>query len=119
MRTRCIEQAPGHLGRGVDQERQDIRLGVPEVVPLVARAGQSLGRDSVALAAQRGLQQAEQAEMEGLLGGRFAFPEHVTALPELADLALVVARAAAYPRREPGASVSPARSASSAASSVP
>jgi hypothetical protein len=46
----------------VGQHRQDEGLGVPERVPVVAGAGQALGRDRPLLGAGAGLQDVEQAE---------------------------------------------------------
>src|SRR3712207_8320514 len=43
------------IWRGVGQHREHVGLGVPERVPVVARPGEPLGRDRLALAAQAGL----------------------------------------------------------------
>jgi hypothetical protein len=40
------QQVPGDPRLGVRQQRQDIDLGVPEVVALIARSGLALGRDA-------------------------------------------------------------------------
>ena len=53
--------------RGVGQHRQHERLGVPERVPVVARAGQALGRDRAPLGPRARLQRVEEREAHGLL----------------------------------------------------
>jgi hypothetical protein len=41
-----LQQVPGDPGLGVGQERQDVDLGIPEVVALIGLPGQSFRRDS-------------------------------------------------------------------------
>ena len=52
-RSGSISRSARDLRVGVDEERQDVDLRVPEVVALVAVAGQPLGRNAVALARAR------------------------------------------------------------------
>ena len=61
------QQVAGHARSGVGQKRQDIDLGVPEVVPLVGLAGQSLGGDAGPFCAPRRLQDLEQVPAQRLL----------------------------------------------------
>ena len=94
-----VERLPGPLGVRVDEERQDVDLGVPEVVALVAVAGHALGRHAEALAARRGLQQLEEVEAHGLLEVGRALEPDVAAAPEVGDPARRArARSARSPR---------------------
>ncbi len=78
--------------RGVRQDGEHVRLGVPEGVPVVSGAGQALGRDRPPLGPRSGLQDVEQREANGLLHLRVAvdldvgpLPEGIQVLPLLAD----------------------------------
>ena len=84
------EQAACHRGRCVDQEGQQVGLGVPEVVAVVPRARQALGRHAVPLAPQGRLEHREQVEVEGLLRCAAALPDHLAALPEVRHRELVL-----------------------------
>ena len=84
-----VERLPGPLGVRVDEERQDVDLGVPEVVALVAVAGDALGRHAEALAARRGLQELEEVEAHGLLEVGRAVEPDVAAAPEVRHAARV------------------------------
>ena len=77
------QQVPGRAGQCVGQERQDVDLGVPEVVALVAAAGQALGGDAGALGPGGRLQQLEQRPAHRLLDDRVARHLDVAALPRL------------------------------------
>ena len=74
------------IGRGVDQNRQHERLGVPERVAVVARPGQALGRDAATLAARARLQDVEQPEPRGLLNLVVTHDLDVGAVPELVEV---------------------------------
>ena len=66
----------------VGQARQDVDLRVPEVLALVAAAGQALRGDAVALDARRRLAQLEEVEAHGLLDVAGPFDRDVRVLPE-------------------------------------
>ena len=55
------------LGCGVRQHRERVGLHVPEGVPVIAAAGQPLGRDRPLLRPRAGLQDVEERETHGLL----------------------------------------------------
>ena len=69
----------------VGQHRQDVRLGVPERVPVVAGAGQPLGRDGAHLGPGPRLQDLEQREPHRLLDLRVTGDLHVGAGPEVVE----------------------------------
>ena len=75
--------ASGAMG----QHRQHVGLGVPEGVPVVAGAGQSLGGDRAALRAGAGLQHVEQREPNGLLDLGIPVELDVGASPEVVKVA--------------------------------
>ena len=56
------QRRAGQLRRQVRQHRQHVALGVPEHVPVVAVAGQSLGRDGPVAVGAAGLDQVEHRE---------------------------------------------------------
>ena len=64
------QRVGGGMRCGVGQHRQHERLGVPERVPVVARAGQALRRDRASFGPGTGLQDVEQREPDRLLDGR-------------------------------------------------
>ena len=76
---------------GVHQERDDVDLGVPEVVALVAAAGHALGRHAQALGARRGLHEVEEVEAHGPLELGRALDLDVAALPERGHVPRVLA----------------------------
>ena len=78
-----LERLPGPLGVRVDEERQDVDLGVPEVMAFVAVAGDALGRHAEAFAARRRLQQLEEVEAHRPLEVGRAFDPDVAAAPEV------------------------------------
>ena len=98
-----------HAGRGrrlgVGQDREHERLGVPERMTVVSRAGQALGRDRAVLGARAGLQDVEQPEPDRLLDLRVAVDVDVGAGPEVVEvLALFGGQAVpADPARRPPA----------------
>ena len=63
------EQLAGGVGVGEGQERQDVDLGVPEVVAVVATAGHALGGDPLLVGPGRRLGELEQVPADRLLGG--------------------------------------------------
>ena len=75
-----LQHLPRPLRARVDEERDDVDLRVPEVVALVAAAGDALGRDAVALGARGRLQQLEQVEADRPLELRRALDLDVAAL---------------------------------------
>ena len=74
----------------MDEERDDVDLGVPEVVALVAAPGHALGGHAEALAAGRRLQELEQVEAHAALQVRGAGQLDVAPLPEVGDVATVL-----------------------------
>ncbi len=66
------EGVPRRLRPAGGEDRQDVRLGVPEGVPVVTGAGEPLGRDRPLLRPGAGLEHVEQAEAGGLLDRRVA-----------------------------------------------
>ena len=74
----------------VREERRDVDLGVPEVVALVAVAGDALGRDAVAPGAGGRLQEREEVEADRALEPGLALDLDVGVAPEvLGGVALV------------------------------
>ncbi|MBW8810119.1 MAG: hypothetical protein JF591_15135, partial [Lysobacter sp.] len=71
------------LRRGVGHHRQHEGFGVPEIMALVAFAGQALGGGAVDAVASGRLQQMEQVETQRLFGGGIAVDEQFRAVPEL------------------------------------
>ena len=76
----------GRLRSRVGEHRQDEALGVPERVPVVAGAGQALGRDRAPLGARTGLERVEEREAHGLLQLGVAVELDVGAVPELVEV---------------------------------
>ena len=74
---------PARLGEG--QER-DVDLRVPEVVALIARAGDALGGDPPLVRAGRGLRQLVQAPAGGLLLRWLPGELHIGARPEVLEV---------------------------------
>src|SRR5690349_8122340 len=70
---------------GVTEDRQDVTLGVPEDVPVVAGTGQPLGGDGPLLRAGAGLQHVEEPEADRLLYLRVTVDLDVRAGPELVE----------------------------------
>ena len=95
-----------HLARPVrvrvDEERDDVDLGVPEVLALVAAAGHPFGGDAEALVAGGRLHQREEVEADGLLDLRRALDLDVAAPPELGDVTSVPASTARGRPPRPG-----------------
>src|SRR5687767_6232997 len=71
---------------GVGQRLQDERIGVPEGVPVVARAGEALGRYRLPLCAGTRLQGVEEGEADRLLLLIVTLELHVGALPEVVEI---------------------------------
>src|SRR5690606_30215286 len=67
------------------EERQDVDLGVPEVVPAVPGAREALGRHAVALRARRRLGELEEVPAHGLLDAGLAGHLDVGARPEVVE----------------------------------
>jgi hypothetical protein len=61
------EQVPGDARRRIDQERQQVDLSVPKVVPFVGLAGEAFRRHAGAFRARRGLQDVKKVEADRLL----------------------------------------------------
>ena len=61
------QRVGGGLRCGVGEHRQDERFGVPERVPVIARAGQPLRRDRAPFGPGTGLQEVKQRETHRLL----------------------------------------------------
>ena len=85
-----LQRLGGGLGRRVGEQRQDVGLGVPEGVAVVAGAGQPLRRDRPALAAGARLQRVEEAEADRLLQLGVAVELDVGALPEVVEVGALV-----------------------------
>ena len=79
------QRVPGRARRGVGEHRQDVGLGVPERVAVVAGAGEALGRDRLALTAKTGLQDVEHADPHGLLHLVVALDLDVGLVPVLVE----------------------------------
>ncbi len=89
--------------RGVGEERQDVDLGVPEVVALVAGAGDALGRDAGLLGAGAGLRELEQVPADRLLDRRGGRRPRRRSGPEVGRASAAARRTARRrPRRAPG-----------------
>ena len=73
-------------GLGIGQHRQHIHLGVPEGMAVVARTGQTLGRDSPRLGPGAGLQHLPQRIPHRLLNLVVAIDLHVGAIPEIVEV---------------------------------
>src|SRR5215471_9462215 len=82
----------GYLRRGIDEKRQQVYLGIPEIVSLVSLTGEALRRHTRVLRACRSLQDVKKIEADRLLdlnGGAFRalFPNipytDVAASPEV------------------------------------
>ena len=73
------------VGLEVAEHRQAERLGVPERVAVVARAGQALGPDRPALGPRTGLQHVEDRDADGLLQLGVALDLDVRVGPELVE----------------------------------
>ena len=116
VRQRNRSSFRADLGVGVGEERDDVDLGVPEVVALVAAAGDPLGGDALLLGLGAGLGELEQVPADRLLGGVVAAQLDVAVLPELVQpLALLGEDRPRRRRRSARASVRRQRSASSSA----
>ena len=76
----------GGVRGGVGEHREHVGLGVPERVPVVAVAGQPLGRNRPALGPRPGLQHMEQAEPDRLLDLVVAVQFHVGPAPEVVQV---------------------------------
>eukprot|EP00906_Rhabdomonas_costata_P004892 RCo007330 len=79
------QQGAGVLGVGVQEERDDVDLRVPEVVPVVALPSEALGADVGAPLAAHGLQQVEQVEADPLLQVAIPPDLNVRGLPEVLE----------------------------------
>ena len=62
-----LQDAARHGRVRVDQERQHVDLGVPEVVAFVGLSGQPTGADAVPFGARRCLQELEEVPADDLL----------------------------------------------------
>ena len=91
------EQLAGRVGVGVGEVRQDVHLGVPEVVPVVAAGGHALGRDPLLVRPRRCLGELEQVPPDGLLGRWIAGDLDVAVRPEVVEPRLLFGAE----RREP------------------
>lgn len=87
---------------GVGQGRQHERLGVPERVAVVARAGEALGADRPLLGAGAGLQHVEEAEAHRLLHLRVTLDLDVGVVPERVEV-VALRLDQALPAVQPGA----------------
>ena len=87
--------------RDVGEDRQRVRVHVPERVTVVAAAGQALGRDRSQLGARRGLDDVEQREADRLLERRVAVELDVGPLPDLGEV-LALPLEQPLPARAPG-----------------
>ena len=76
----------GGVRRGVGEDRQNERFGVPEGVAVVARPGQPLRRDRAFLAAQTRLQGVKQREARSLLELGVPLDLNVSALPKVVEV---------------------------------
>ena len=85
-----LQHPLGPLRGRVHEEGHDVDLRVPEVVTLIAVAGQALGRHPETLAARRGLHELEEVEAHRLLQVRGTLQQHVAARPELLHVAAMV-----------------------------
>ena len=74
-----------HSRGGVGQEGHQVHLGVPEVMPLVPRPRDPLGRDPELIGSGRGLGQLEQAPADGLLDGGLPAHLDIRVGPELIE----------------------------------
>ena len=74
------------MRRGVGERLQHEALGVPERVPVVARARQPLRRDRAQLGAPACLDQLEEREAHGLLQRRVALDLDVRGRPEVVEV---------------------------------
>src|SRR6516225_7683023 len=61
------QQVPRNLRRGVDQKRQKVDLGIPEVMTFIDLSGEALRRHSGVLGAPCGLQDVKEVEADRLL----------------------------------------------------
>ena len=76
---------PCGLGIGVGEERDDVDLGVPEVVTVVAAGGHRLGRHPLLMGSSRRLGQLEQVPPERLLNPLVAIELDVTTSPVVVE----------------------------------
>mgnify|MGYP000895072032 CR=1 FL=1 len=84
------QETLGDVRRRIGEKRHDIDLGVPEVVAVVATAGQALGRDAVTFHSRRSLEQLKEVEADGLLQHRSTADHDIAPGPEvLYELTLV------------------------------
>src|SRR5665811_2518633 len=60
------QRVAGEAGRRVYEVRDHVDLGVPEIVPAVARAGDPLRGDTVAIGATAGLRKLEEVPPDRL-----------------------------------------------------
>jgi hypothetical protein len=88
------QDVAGGVRGGRREGLQDEALGVPERVPVVARAGQPLGRDRPPLGAGAGLQDVEQPEAHGLLHDGVAVDLDVGAVPVVVEVGALAAQQA-------------------------
>ena len=84
------QRAPRQPRVGVGEERDEVDLGVPEVVALVAGAGDALRADAGAVRPGRCLRQLEQAPAHGLLQRGLAVQLHVGARPVVVEPVLLL-----------------------------
>ena len=85
-RVAPAQRVAGGVRRGVGQDGQDERLGVPEGVSVIAGAGQALGGDRAPLAPGARLQGVKEREAHRLLELGVAFELDVGALPEVVQV---------------------------------
>ena len=85
------QQVPGDSRLGVGEERQDPRLGVPEVVPVIGVARETLRRDAGAFCSPCRLGQMEEVpanrllHADGMADG--VLDRHVGSIPEAIEMA--------------------------------
>src|SRR5262245_4959335 len=82
-----LEKAACNLRPGVDQERDDVDFGIPEIMPLVGPSRKSTCADTVSLGTLRSLQELKQVPPDHLLRPwMLRLDCHVGAAPESTDV---------------------------------
>ena len=80
------QQVPCSVRVRVDQEGQDVDLGIPEIMSLVSMSGQALGRHAHSIGASAGLMDVEDVEARHLLQLIAAPHFDIRPIPELVQL---------------------------------
>ena len=92
------QQVLGDPRRGIDQERQQVDLGVPEIMPFIGLSGEAFRRHAGVFRPRRGLQDVKEVEADRLLdlhGGALGavFPDipdlDIAAAPEIVHVLLL------------------------------